>query len=325
LPSSPTGLATPAAFSLGLAAYWVGSFEWPVMLTAPLPLVDLPVLVLGFAVAALAKSAQLPFTPWILRALEGPTPSSAIFYGSVMVHAGVFLLLRLEPMLAQLPDVLAGCCWSGLLTSAYAWLCGLVQTDVKSGLMFATVFQVGLMFAAIGLGWTTLATVHLCLHAAWRAWQFLLAPSWLVLTRDRPAPPPAWLRRNQWLYTAAVQRFWLDKLGATLLAAPTEAIARDVRAGRKFYRPGHRRTGARPGADPAGTPAGLCRWFAGPPAGRASEMLQRIENRLLLRARGGVAERLLREAGRWLHTLEELLEQPRYLMMAVMVTFVVIL
>jgi NADH:ubiquinone oxidoreductase subunit 5 (subunit L)/multisubunit Na+/H+ antiporter MnhA subunit len=312
-------------FSLGLAAYWVGSFEWPVLLAVPLPLVDLRVLVLGFAVAALVKSAQLPFTPWILRALEGPTPSSAIFYGSVMVHAGVFLLLRLEPMLAQLPDVLAGLLLVGLLTSAYAWLCGLVQTDVKSGLMFATVFQVGLMFVAIGLGWTTLATVHLCLHMAWRAWQFLLAPSWLVLTRDRPAPPPAWLRRNQWLYTAALQRFWLDKLGVTLLAGPTEAIARDVRAleenfiDRAIGEPGRGRPilPERPLVCVDGWPGRLL--------ASASEMLQRVENRLLLRGRGGVAERLLRDAGRWLRTLEELLEQPRYLMMAVMVTFVVIL
>jgi hypothetical protein len=60
------------------------------------------------SLAALAKSAQLPFTPWITRALEGPTPSSAIFYGAVMVHAGVYLLLRLSPLLAQVPDVMIG-------------------------------------------------------------------------------------------------------------------------------------------------------------------------------------------------------------------------
>ncbi len=312
-------------FSLGLAAYWVGSFEWPALFAASLPLVDLRVLVLGFAVAALAKSAQLPFTPWIARALEGPTPSSAIFYGSVMVHAGVFLVLRLEPLLQQLPDVMLGLLVIGALTAAYAWLCGLVQTDVKSALIYATVFQVGLMFVAIGLGWTTLATVHLCLHAAWRIWQFLLAPSWLQLTRGRPAPPPAWLAGRQFLYTAALQRGWLDQLGITLLAEPTAAIARDLRAleqgfiDRGIGEPGRGRAidPERPLVRADGLPGRLL--------AAVSTLLQRIENRLLLRGRGSSAERLLREAGRWLQTLEALLEQPRYLMMAVMATFVVIL
>lgn len=312
-------------FSLGLAGFWVGSFEWPAFFDAQLPLVDLRVLVLGFVIAALAKSAQLPFTPWIARALEGPTPSSAIFYGAVLVHAGVFLLLRLEPLLRHLPDVMAGLLLIGALTAAYAWLCGLVQTDVKSTLIFATVFQVGLMFVAIGLGWTTLATIHLCLHAAWRTWQFLRAPSWLVLTRDRPPPPPRWLGANQWLYNAALQRFWLDKLGLALLAAPTEAIARDVRAleesfiDRAIGEPGRGR------AVQPDRPLVQADGLAGRLLAGVSDLLQRIENRLLLRGRGGIAERLLREAGRWLQTLEELLEQPRYLMMAVMVTFVVIL
>jgi NADH:ubiquinone oxidoreductase subunit 5 (subunit L)/multisubunit Na+/H+ antiporter MnhA subunit len=312
-------------FSLGLAAYWVGSFEWPALFAASLPLVDLRVLVLGFAVAALAKSAQLPFTPWIARALEGPTPSSAIFYGSVMVHAGVFLLLRLEPLLLQLPDVMAGLLVIGALTAAYAWLCGLVQTDVKSALIFATVFQVGLMFVAIGLGWTTLATVHLCLHAAWRSWQFLLAPSWLQLTRERPPPPPAWLAGRQWLYTAAVQRLWLDKLGLTLLAGPTEAIARDVRALEENFID---RAIGEPGKGTAIDPERPLVRVDGLPGRLLAEVsghLQRIENRLLLRGRGGATERMLREAGRWLQTLEALLEQPRYLMMAVMATVVVIL
>ena len=60
--------------------------------------------------------------------------------------------------------------------------------------------------------------------------RLLLAPSWLTLTRDRPAPPPSWLRHSVLLYNAALQRFWVDKLAGTLLAAPTLAIARDVRA-----------------------------------------------------------------------------------------------
>jgi hypothetical protein len=102
----------------------------------------------------------------------------------------------------------------GSLTAIYAWLCGLVQTDVKSALIFATVFQVALMFVAIGLGWTTLATVHLCLHAAWRAWQFLLAPFLAGLTRQRPAPAAGLAAPQPMVVHRAMQRFWLDKLAA---------------------------------------------------------------------------------------------------------------
>jgi NADH:ubiquinone oxidoreductase subunit 5 (subunit L)/multisubunit Na+/H+ antiporter MnhA subunit len=312
-------------FALGLSAAWVGSFEWPALAGAELTLVEARVLLLGFVVAALVKSAQLPFTPWIARALEGPTPSSAIFYGALLVHAGVYLLLRIEPLLAQVPDLMLALVVAGAATAAYAWLCGLVQTDVKSALIFATVFQVGLMFIEIGLGWSTAATVHLVLHAAWRTWHFLLAPSWLAVTRERPAPPPAWLARSQTLYTAALQRFWLDRLAQVLFVQPTESFARDLRrfeegfVDRALGEPGRGRAvqPERPLVCADGLPGTALAAVAG--------VLQRVENRLLLRGRGGAAERLLVRAGDWLQTLEGLLEQPRYLMMAVMATFVVIL
>ena len=323
-----TNRSGDAGFLLGLgfALAWLGSFEWSAM-TEPgvLGQVNARLLLLGFVLAALAKSAQLPFSPWILRALEGPTPSSAVFYGAIMVHAGVYLLLRLSPLLAQVPDIMLALIIIGSLTAAYAWLCGLVQTDVKSALIFATVFQVSLMFVAIGLGWTTLATVHLCLHAAWRAWQFLLAPSWLTLVRHRPAPPPAWLRANQFLYTAALQRFWLDRLAHALFVHPTESFARDVRGLEEHFID---RAIGEPGRGDSlaeGRPLIVGDGLPGRALAMAAEMLQRVENRLLLRGRGGMAEQLLIRLGVYLRTLENLLEQPRYLMMAVMATFVVIL
>jgi hypothetical protein len=95
------------------------------------------------------------------------------------------------------------------------------------------------------LGWTTLATIHLCLHAPGAAWQFLLAPSWLVLTSGRPKPPPAWLRRLQWLYTAAHRAFLARPLAVVLLVKPTEAFAHDLRGleesfiDRALGEPGH--------------------------------------------------------------------------------------
>ena len=322
-----TNRAGDAGFllALGLAAAWLGGFEWTALSRAKeISVVNDRLLVIGFVIAALAKSAQLPFTAWITKALEGPTPSSAIFYGAVMVHAGVYLLLRLEPLLVQVPDVMLGLVIAGTLTAIYAWLCGLVQTDVKSALIFGVVFQVALMFVAIGLGWTTLALVHLCLHAGWRIAHFLLAPSWLDMTRERP-PAPAWLSRNQLLYTVALQGFWLDKLAQTLLVEPTRSFSRDVRGLEEHFidhaigQPGkgkalhHDRPLVRVDGLPGRALAAL------------SDSLQHIEYRLLLRGKGGAAEKLLHRAGAYLQTLEGLLEQPRYLMMAVMATFVVIL
>jgi NADH:ubiquinone oxidoreductase subunit 5 (subunit L)/multisubunit Na+/H+ antiporter MnhA subunit len=311
---------------LGFAAAWLGSLEWPAIAGGSvIPTVTARLLAIGFVVAALAKSAQLPFTPWIARALEGPTPSSAIFYGSIMVHAGVFLLIRLSPLLAQVPDIMAGIVVAGVATALYAWLVGLVQTDVKSALVFATVFQVGLMFVEVGLGWTTLATIHLCLHAAWRAWQFLSAPSWLILTEGPPKPAPSWLRRHQWLYTAALQRFWLDRMAFALLATPTAGFAKDVRGLESHFVDRALGEPGRGDALVAERPLVSGDGVAGRALAHAAESLQRLELRLSLRGRGGASERLLRRAGQWLGVLEEMLEQPRYLMMAVMATFVVIL
>lgn len=312
--------------ALALAAWWFGSFEWPDLAGhGRLPTLTARLLAFGFVVAALAKSAQLPFTPWIPRALEGPTPSSAIFYGAVMVHAGAYLMLRLEPVLMQAPDVMLGLAAVGLVTALYAWLCGLVQTDVKTALVYATVFQVSLMFIAIGLGWFRLAAWHLCLHAAWRAWQFLLAPSWLHITRSPPKPAPAWLRHRPWLYTAALERFWVHRLADVLLAQTTVALARDARGFDEHFidhaigEPGKGQ--ARRQEQPLIVGDGV----AGRGLAHAAEMLQELEAHFSLRGRGGVGERLLRRGGRYLQVLENLLEQPRYLMLAVMATFLVIL
>ena len=323
-----TNRAGDAGFllALGLSAAWLGSFEWPV-LNSPdtLSMVNARLLLIGLVFAALVKSAQLPFTPWIARALEGPTPSSAIFYGAVMIHAGVFLLLRLTPLLQQVPDIGWALIGVGVLTALYAWLVGLVQTDIKSALIYATVFQVGLMVAEIGAGWTGLAFFHLCTHAMWRTWQFLMSPSWLTLTQHPAGPPPRWLAGWQWGYTAALQRFWLDKLGLLLLLKPTLSFAQDVRGleadfiDRLIGQPGQGRAVAedKPLIRVDGVPGQILAALSGP--------LEQIENRLLLRERGGLAERFLRQGLGYLQVVEHLLEQPRYLMMAVMATFVVIL
>jgi len=307
--------------AIGLAYWWVGSVEWGMMGgEQALEAVKARMLALGFVIAALAKSAQLPFTPWIARALEGPTPSSSVFYGALMVHAGVFLLLRIEPLLLQVPDMLAGIAIAGLATAVYGWLCGRVQSDVKSALAYATVTQVGLMFLACGLGWFTLAACYAALHALWRGYQFLMAPSYLLLA-PRPAPLPPALTGNVTLYTAVLQGFWLDRLARGLLLRPTLSLGADIR---QFDdRVVDRALGMPDESAPARTLVGS--GFFGRLLVRISESLQLLEDRLVLESGGGGMARVLRRVGDAARVLEALLEEPRYLMLMVMATFVVIL
>lgn len=307
--------------AIGLAFWWLGSAEWSAIAGGAIPeTVKARMLALGLVIAALAKSAQLPFTPWIARALEGPTPSSAVFYGAVMVHAGVFLLIRIGPLLMQVPDMAAGVALAGLATAVYGWLCGRVQSDVKSALVYATLTQVGLMVAACGLGWFTLAAWHLALHALWRGYQFLMAPSYLLLA-PRPAAVPSLLARSVPLYTAALQGFWLDRLARGLLLRPTLSLGYDMR--RLDDRVIDRALGVP--QDPSRVKAVCGDGFAGRALLALSSLLQQVEDRLVLQSGGGMVGRMLQQAGQAVRVLERMLEEPRYLMLMVMATFVVIL
>ena len=320
-----------AGFLLGitLAALWLGGLDWPVLAegVARLPTLYVSLMALGFVAAALVKSGQVPFSPWIARALEGPTPSSAIFYGAVMVHAGVYLLIRLEPVLRHAPGVMAAIALLGLLTALYGVLVGYVQTDVKSGLLFATLTQVGLMFLAVGLGAFQWAAWHMALHAAWRAWQFLAAPSYLHLLDAATPPAPAWLRRRTGLFTAALQRFWLETLADRLLTRPTQALARDMRAiddnvvSRLVGMPEAQRAASLLDAGSVIQGRGL----AGALLMALADRLSRFEQRLVLQGGGGPLGEGFKRLGEWLKWVETLLQQPRYLLLMVMATLVVIL
>jgi len=118
-----------------------------------------------FVIAAAGKSALIPFSGWLPRAMEGPTPSSAVFYGALSVHLGAFLLLRVSPVLDSSIWLQVAVVVLGLSTSAFAYLAGRVQTDIKSALAFASLTQVGIIIAEIGLGFRYLALLHLLGHA----------------------------------------------------------------------------------------------------------------------------------------------------------------
>ena len=219
-----------AAFIIGIVAsfIWLGSVEWPDILTGNLSPLHLSVIALSLLIAAMAKSAMVPFSPWIARALEGPTPSSAVFYGSLMVHAGVYLVLRLEPLFRLHPSLLLLLIIIGTITLIYGYLGSLVQTDVKSVLMYSVTSQIGFMVILCGFGLFNIATIYMVLHAIFRAWQFLLAPSFMHNVTAPPKPVSGWLSRQNWLYTAAMQGFWLNHLGRWLLVKPVQGLGRDA-------------------------------------------------------------------------------------------------
>jgi NADH-quinone oxidoreductase subunit L len=129
--------------------------------------------------AAAGKAAQVPFSGWLPRAMEGPTPSSAIFYGAISIHAGAYLLLRIQPMLAQSALASALVIAVGVATAVYGTISGRVSADAKSSLAFASLTQVGVVFVEIGMGWKWVAVVHILGHATVRTLQFLRAPSML--------------------------------------------------------------------------------------------------------------------------------------------------
>ena len=128
-------------------------------------------------VTAAAKSAQLPFSSWLPRAMEGPTPSSAIFYGSRSVHLGVFLLLRTHPFWENQTSVKIIIILLGLTTSIVTTLIARVQSTVKSQIAYSSVAQIGLIFIEIAFGFETLALIHFAGNAFLRTYQLLVSPS----------------------------------------------------------------------------------------------------------------------------------------------------
>ena len=132
---------------------------------------------LMFICASLAKSAQFPLNGWLPKAMEGPTPSSAIFYGALSIHAGAYLLLRMQPIIANSPAAGVIVIVIGVISASIGALVGRTRSDVKSILAYAAMAQVGLIYVEIGFGWTTIATIHVVGHSLFRSLQFLRSPT----------------------------------------------------------------------------------------------------------------------------------------------------
>lgn len=192
-----------------------------------LPIATVAAISLLLIFAALGKSAQFPFHAWPARAMEGPTPSSAIFYGALSIHVGVFLLIRTEPLWSHLWATRASVAAIGLITFVLSTFQGKVQSNIKAQLAYASTAQLGIMFFELSLGFTQVAMAHLCCHAVYRCFQLLVSPSIVAaslqissqalldkLKRQRNLMT-SWLgsRAAHTLYLAALSDFSLDLSG----------------------------------------------------------------------------------------------------------------
>jgi NAD(P)H-quinone oxidoreductase subunit 5 len=231
----------------------LGNVSWPEG-TSTIPSHVALIVGLLLLVAAAGKSALVPFSGWLPRAMEGPTPSSAVFYGALSVHLGAFLLLRVGPLLDESLILAVALIALGLVTALVAYISGSVQTDIKAALSFASVLQVGIIvaevgvaalvagigkwvespkLAAIGVNLRYVPLVHILGHACLRTLQFVRAPTLLLDVRtlenaigarlprpggpfDRVASAPS----RAWLYRFGLERGYLDTILYDYVAMP---------------------------------------------------------------------------------------------------------
>lgn len=187
-----TAFVTTRAGDLGLyvaagaAVAGTGSLELAGLASAPDGWRD--VAAAGILVAALGKSAQLPFSAWLSAAMEGPSAVSALLHSATMVAAGAYLLLRTEPLLAATGWAGPAAAWTGALTAVVLGLVAAAQTDLKQLLAASTGAQIGFVVLAAGVGSTAGGTAQLLAHAGVKAGLFVVAGSWLTALGTKQLP-----------------------------------------------------------------------------------------------------------------------------------------
>ena len=165
-----------------LGLYWAtGSFEFDVIGEQLKAFVESGYLSAGLAalfavlvfLGPVAKSAQFPLHVWLPDAMEGPTPISALIHAATMVAAGVFLIARMYPVFDGIPLVMNVIAWTGAFTAFLGASIAITQNDIKKGLAYSTISQLGYMVMAMGIGAYTAGLFHLMTHAYFKAMLFL--------------------------------------------------------------------------------------------------------------------------------------------------------
>ena len=133
------------------------------------------VIIIGICllIGAMAKSSQVGLHVWLPMAMEGPTPVSALIHAATMVTAGVYLLIRISPLIEYSSLVLLLCLWIGAITTVFSSLIGLFQQDIKKVIAYSTMSQLGMMVIAVGLSSYNIALFHLVNHAFYKGLLFL--------------------------------------------------------------------------------------------------------------------------------------------------------
>lgn len=191
--------------------------------------------------ASLAKAAQLPFTSWITRAMEGPTPSSALYYGALSIGLGPVLLLKFQGLLLSFTWLQLLIIAVGGLTALYTFLVAKTRSDAKSILALSAVFEISIMVVEVGLGLRKWVLFHFAANAFLRVFQFLRSMNAIHDFYDNPLfyrgaphrPPPAvlkWLPQSfqKHLYYNAMNGFGLDGFWSNVVVGPTLSLLKKI-------------------------------------------------------------------------------------------------
>jgi NADH:ubiquinone oxidoreductase subunit 5 (subunit L)/multisubunit Na+/H+ antiporter MnhA subunit len=188
--------------------------------------------------SAFIKSAQFPFSSWLPRAMEGPTTSSAVFYGALAVHVGVFVVMRTLPFWENVFAVKIVLVAVGLVTALVSTSIARVQSTVKTQIAYASSAQIGIIFIEVALGFENLALIHFAGNAFFRTYQLLLSPSVLNYQVHKqfftfaPSKPnssggfTAKLRTT--FYVLSLKEWNLDRMLRTVFWAPMKWIGKQL-------------------------------------------------------------------------------------------------
>ena len=195
-------------------------------------------IVLMIVIAAAIKSAQFPFSSWLPRAMEGPTTSSAIFYGSLSAHIGVFLLMRTFPYWETILSIKILVITIGLITAVVASSIASVQSSVKTQIAYGSIAQIGIMFVELAMGWHTLVLIHFTGNAFLRTYQLLVSPSVLgYLIHDQffsyvpkqfGAKNSFWNKISNTVYLLSLKEWNMDAFQFNYLWSPFKWIGRKL-------------------------------------------------------------------------------------------------